>query len=100
MSAAIITAMRTCMTLLEKADRLPIRHATRIMRSPPNQTMATVERFMIPNRNGIIVAKRRLTRSEVSVRSRLRRRSAPRRARCARSADDADAAQTISRMTC
>jgi len=41
------------------------------MRSPPNHTIATVETFMIPKRNGIIIAKRRLTRSAVSVRSRF-----------------------------
>ena len=61
-SAAIITEKRTSITYWRKAERLPICMPPESMRRPPNHTMATVDRFMIPNRNGIIIAKSRLTR--------------------------------------
>jgi len=54
------------MTYCRKADRFPIGIAPESMRSPPNHTIATVETFMIPKRNGIIIAKRRVDRSAVS----------------------------------
>ena len=52
-----MTANRICITYWRNAERLPI-GIPESMRSPPNQTIATVERFMIPKRNGIIIAKR------------------------------------------
>jgi len=42
------------------AERFPIGIPPESMRSPPNHTIATVERFMIPKRKRIIIANRRL----------------------------------------
>ena len=53
------------MTYWRKAIRLPIGIAPLLMRWPPNQMMATVERFMIRKSAGIIRAKSRWTRTAV-----------------------------------
>ena len=60
-SAAISTEKRTSMMYCRNAERLPICIPPESTRKPPNQTTATVETFMMPKRNGIMIANSRLT---------------------------------------
>ena len=69
MNTAVITAKRICMMYCRNAVRLPIGMSPRSTRLAPNQRMATVERFMIARSAGNAMAKIRLTRRDVAVRS-------------------------------
>ncbi len=71
MKVAIMIANRIWMMYWRKAVRLPIGIWPLSTRRLPNQRTATVERFMIAMRAGIMSAKSRLTESAVSKRSRF-----------------------------
>ena len=66
-----MTAKRIWMMYWRKAVRLPIGISPLSTRMAPNQRTATVVRFMITIRVGIMIAKSRFTESAVSNRSRL-----------------------------
>ena len=72
MKTAVRTANRIWARYCRNAVRLPIDSvAARRRAIAPNQMTATVERLKIAVIVGIVIANRRLTRSEVSNRSRL-----------------------------
>ena len=69
MNTAIITANRICMTYCRNAMRLPIGISPLATRMLPNHRIATDDRLNTAISSGIISANRRLTRSDVAVRS-------------------------------
>ena len=69
MNVAIRTAKRIWMRYWRNAVRLPIGISPLSTRKAPNQRTATVDRFMIAIRVGIMIAKSRLTGSAVANRS-------------------------------
>ena len=71
MKTAVRTANRIWARYCRNAVRLPIDSAPSLTRMAPNQMTATVDRLKIAVIVGIVMANRRVTRSEVSNRSRL-----------------------------
>ena len=71
MKTAVRTANRICMRYCRNAVRLPIDRSPLSTRAAPNHITATVERLRISVIVGIVMAKRRVTRSWVWKRSRL-----------------------------
>ncbi len=69
MKVAIMIANRIWMMYWRNAVRFPIGICPLSTRMPPNHRTATVDRFMIAMRAGIISAKSRLTESAVPNRS-------------------------------